>query len=799
MSNETEAPALNGNIMTQKHSGLDDARRELYELVRTGAPAEEKVRQMLELGEEYLGVENGHLTRVDPASDYWEAIASTDDPDGEFPPGEVLDFETTYCRRAVDADGSIALHDAPAQGWDDDVAFETHGLHCYHGTPIYLDGELYGTVCFVATEPRDQPFDEGETLFAELIARTIEHEFGRRRYETEARRRANLVTLLSRVLRHNVRNGMTVIRGRAAMLADDFGDMFPDADAIIDRADTIIEISEKARKLETVVTTEFAHEETDLASAVCEIVREIRADHPAADISVDTPTECRLPVMASAGAAVRELIENAAKHAGDAPTVAVTVESTERDVHVHVRDDGPGLPAHEAAVLEDGEETPLVHGSGLGLWLVHWIVSSHGGTITTDVSEEGTEMTVSLPRDGLDPATTEPEPSRQLRRGYDRFRLAFDEALNSMLILDDDGRVLTANTAAGDLYGRHPSELLGRPVESLFPEELTDGDWWESFNVGSSERETVTWTTSEGDERVVEYTLSPDIVRGQHLLIGHDVTERERRKRELGRRTEYLDTIFDVSPVPIVVFDTDGRVERWNQAATDTFGWTESDVRGEYPPMVPPAEMEAFQARFQRLLDDGGTEIEVERETRAGEQLTVSISAAPISNSDGEVVRVVAVFDDLTQQLKREQALTELSEQLDGVLDAVPAAVFVKNDDYEYVLTNDTAREILDLPPEETVTGKTDDELFSEAVAASYRADDEYVFETGEVLRRIEDVPGPDGTTTHLTIKQPITDDAGSVSGICGVSMTLPVTENVEETHPAESTATSRVRNLHDQ
>jgi signal transduction histidine kinase len=49
---------------------------------------------------------------------------------------------------------------------------------------------------------------------------------------------------------------------------------------------------------------------------------------------------------------------------------------------VSVADDGPGIPDHERAVLTDGEETALEHGSGLGLWLVHWVVERSGGRLS---------------------------------------------------------------------------------------------------------------------------------------------------------------------------------------------------------------------------------------------------------------------------------------------------------------------------------------------------------------------------------------------------------------------------------
>lgn len=98
---------------------------------------------------------------------------------------------------------------------------------------------------------------------------------------------------------------------------------------------------------------------------------------------------------------VENLVENAIRHAGPEPTVDVTVSAAEDSVSLSVADDGPGIPESEIAVVTgDSDITQLTHSSGLGLWLVRWIVDGYGGTIRFDEGPlGGSEVTVELPRE----------------------------------------------------------------------------------------------------------------------------------------------------------------------------------------------------------------------------------------------------------------------------------------------------------------------------------------------------------------------------------------------------------------
>lgn len=384
--------------MTLSTNQADDARAALYRVMNQDSSLEDKVEQALEIGRAFLGVENAHLTTIDQQTEHWEAIASTDPTEGQFPPGLVLDLSSTYCRRTFDEQRSIALHDAAQQGWATDPAFEAHGLSTYHGTPVMPDGGPYGTLCFVSEHPRGEPFSDGETMFAELIARMLEFEIRRLNQQRELTRRANLITVLNRVLRHNLRNDLNVIHGRVELLAKELNDGSDHVESIFTKVEALISISEKVRSLEPTGVSEFDRQEMDVSFVINRTVAELAKKYPSASFSQDVPSDLHVEVFGGFEVAVREVIENAAKHAGDGAEVHVSVEVVPNALEVVVTDNGPGIPEHEREVLRRGEETPLVHGSGFGLWLVHWLITAQEGTVDISVEEGGTTVSMTIPR-----------------------------------------------------------------------------------------------------------------------------------------------------------------------------------------------------------------------------------------------------------------------------------------------------------------------------------------------------------------------------------------------------------------
>ncbi|SMO42904.1 PAS domain S-box protein [Halorubrum cibi] len=234
---------------------------------------------------------------------------------------------------------------------------------------------------------------------------------------TDSENRSRQLRVVDRVLQHNLRNAMTVIRGRAEQIADgnvrgydspEDGSAGPadPADAasdIVSRADELLTTSEKAHHITEVLSDPPTAERVDVGRTVDQLVEATAAEFPNASVSASTPAAGEAIASATGwiDRAIRELIHNAiVHHDRDRQSVEVAVESTAEAVVIRVVDDGPGLNGMNRDVLETGRAVDaLYHGSGLGLWLVYWVLQQSGGSATAaDAEPRGTVVTVTLPR-----------------------------------------------------------------------------------------------------------------------------------------------------------------------------------------------------------------------------------------------------------------------------------------------------------------------------------------------------------------------------------------------------------------
>jgi PAS domain S-box-containing protein len=259
---------------------------------------------------------------------------------------------------------------------------------------------------------------DGTPFWNELTVAPVEDETGEtthfvgfQRDVTDRRRRRRLLTVLNRVLRHNLRNETNAIVGYAELLAAELeGEAADRARRVARTGRRLSRLGEKARTLESAVRDPGTVGTVDLAATLDRVAGRLREEAPGATVRVDAANPPPALATERLDEALLELGRNALEH-GEASALDLRVEDGDGgdEVRVVVADDGPGMPEMEQQVLESGRETPLEHGSGLGLAMVNWLVTHAGGRVTTTVAD-GTAVAVHL-RTADGPSDSDSDPA----------------------------------------------------------------------------------------------------------------------------------------------------------------------------------------------------------------------------------------------------------------------------------------------------------------------------------------------------------------------------------------------------
>jgi PAS domain S-box-containing protein len=214
---------------------------------------------------------------------------------------------------------------------------------------------------------------------------------------TEREERRQRLSVLDRVLRHNLRNKLNVVLGHVETLKSD-GAAEETVENIERAAQELLGLSETAREFHRTFSRDANPHRSDVMASLAEVVDTVRKRHPEAVITVEGPRSVRAFVAEATFLAIEELIDNGIVHKeGDDPTVEVSVSRGDNYVDVAIRDYGPPVPDHELEVIDRNVERPLSHSSGIALWLSVWAIRRTGGEVEYERLGDGNRMTVFLP------------------------------------------------------------------------------------------------------------------------------------------------------------------------------------------------------------------------------------------------------------------------------------------------------------------------------------------------------------------------------------------------------------------
>jgi PAS domain S-box-containing protein len=245
-----------------------------------------------------------------------------------------------------------------------------------------------------------------------------------------------------------------------------------------------------------------------------------------------------------------------------------------------------------------------------------------------------------------------------------KFRAIFDNALDAILLFDDEGHIVDANPTACQLLGYTYEALLGHPLSMIVsPESLPN--YPERLSALKGEGQQIGTTLvqcQDGQTRHVEYRGRANILPHTHLAIFHDITQRISTQQASQENEARYRTILKHFPNGLVaLYDHDLRYQIADGEGLAAIGMKPEDLQGKrLRDVFPPEVYERDEPALLAALQGETTESLVGYVGAYFRVLTV-----PVRDAEGNITGGMVMSQNITELQDAIDELDKLNQLLE--------------------------------------------------------------------------------------------------------------------------------------
>ncbi len=272
-----------------------------------------------------------------------------------------------------------------------------------------------------------------------------------------------------------------------------------------------------------------------------------------------------------------------------------------------------------------------------------------------------------------------------IRRSEERFRTLVDAISETMSVIDRNGTFLYVNAAAArNLSGKDPSYVIGKNIRDFVSaqkaEELIH-NYQTTIDTGVPFSGEV-MVEMQGKKmyffnRLIPFSFSPDeemVV----LSLSLDVTEQHAIREEFAEREEQYRRIVETAEEGIWQMDGQKNTVYVNTRMAEMLGYTPEEMIGRHvTQFIPPEELKPHQERMIHRMQGKNDRYEQQFVRKDGSRIWLHVSATALVAPDGTFNGSFAMFTDITERKKAEEALVESETRFYELFNNMPAAVAI--------------------------------------------------------------------------------------------------------------------------
>ncbi|MGD1046381.1 MAG: PAS domain S-box protein [Bacteroidota bacterium] len=275
---------------------------------------------------------------------------------------------------------------------------------------------------------------------------------------------------------------------------------------------------------------------------------------------------------------------------------------------------------------------------------------------------------------------------------------AVEQSPASVIITDIKGDIEYVNPKFTQLTGYTLEEVSGKNPRILQSGETLHDQYthmWKLILAGMEWRGEFHNKKKNGELYWESASLSPIFDENStithFLAVKEDITERKRAEEELRETRDYLENLLSFANAPIMVWDSDFKITRFNLAFERLTGYTMYDVLGMHPEILFPVDMREDLSALISRTSDGENLISIEMPIRCkdGSVRTVVWNTANIyATDDKTIIATIAHGQDITNRKLAEEALQESELRFRSLYENATVGLYRTTPDGNILLAN---------------------------------------------------------------------------------------------------------------
>ncbi|MDA8407646.1 MAG: PAS domain S-box protein [Deltaproteobacteria bacterium] len=290
---------------------------------------------------------------------------------------------------------------------------------------------------------------------------------------------------------------------------------------------------------------------------------------------------------------------------------------------------------------------------------------------TSPIEHNGAFLLFSVIHDITDRKKTE----EALRSSEQRFRTLFETA-NDAILLSDGPKFIECNSKALQIFGcEQEKDIVGHSPTEFSPDKQPDGaDSTEKalkyiYAASGSGPQTFYWKhcRKDGSPFDAEVSINALTLNGNTYFLGivRDITERKTAEEALRDTEERHRRLIEHLPQRIFIKDRNSIYLSCNGNYASDLGTTPEKIVGKDDFDFHPSELaEAYRADDRDCMSTGMVKDIEEPYLLAGEERWAHTIKAPFHDSQGRIIGVIGIFEDITERKQVELALRESEQRL---------------------------------------------------------------------------------------------------------------------------------------